>query len=284
MMSNMSFLDKIKILSDIISSSNIFIIAIIIFIILGFLFATTNKSNYKSSRKVYILMYLGIISIIFITYNSSLSKMFDYMMNNFFIAVYFPNLAIYLAAIIATNIITWVSIFDFKNSKILKVINVVVFCIIHYLLVLILNIITEKNLDVFTQTSIYGNKQVLALIELTSTLFVVWIIFLIVYRLIRNWLVKESQSLSIENKSILNDINKLESPSLVKGTIKKNKPKVQVQTPTIYDNILTLDDYKLLLNILKEQKQRQQEELARNESDEQSKFMELQALYKSIDQ
>ena len=160
-MSNMSFLDKIKILGDVISSSNIFIIAIVIFIILGFLFITTNKSNYKSSRKVYILMYLAIILVIFITYNSSLSKMFDYMMNNFFIVVYFPNLAIYLAAIIATNIITWISIFDFKNSKILKIINVVVFCIIHYLLVLILNIITEKGLDVFTQTSIYGNKQVL---------------------------------------------------------------------------------------------------------------------------
>jgi len=282
MMSNMSFLDKIKILGDVISSSNIFIIAIVIFIILGFLFATTNKSNYKSSRKVYILMYLAIISIIFITYNSSLSKMFDYMMNNFFIAVYFPNLAIYLAAIIATNIITWVSIFNFKNSKIIKVINVVVFCIIHYLLVLILNIITDKGLDVFTQTSIYGNKQLLALIELTSTLFVVWIIFLVVYKLIKKWLEKQSESSVTENKTILNDINKLESPSTVKGTIKKEKQKVQA--PIIYDNLLTLDDYKLLLNILKEQKQRQQEELARNESDEQSKFMELQALYKSIDQ
>ena len=282
MMSNMSFLDKIKILGDVISSSNIFIIAIVIFIILGFLFATTNKSNYKSSRKVYILMYLAIISIIFITYNSSLSKMFDYMMNNFFIAVYFPNLVIYLAAIIATNIITWVSIFNFKNSKIIKVINVVVFCIIHYLLVLILNIITDKGLDVFTQTSIYGNKQLLALIELTSTLFVVWIIFLVVYKLIKKWLEKQSESSVTENKTILNDINKLESPSTVKGTIKKEKQKVQA--PIIYDNLLTLDDYKLLLNILKEQKQRQQEELARNESDEQSKFMELQALYKSIDQ
>lgn len=281
-MSNMSFLDKIKILGDVISSSNIFIIAIVIFIILGFLFITTNKSNYKSSRKVYILMYLAIILVIFITYNSSLSKMFDYMMNNFFIVVYFPNLAIYLAAIIATNIITWISIFDFKNSKILKIINVVVFCIIHYLLVLILNIITEKGLDVFTQTSIYGNKQVLALIELTSTIFVVWIIFLIVYKLIKKWLVKESQSLSIETKNVLNDINKLECPYTVKGTIKKEKPKSQ--TPTIYDNLLTLDDYKLLLNILKEQKLKQQEEVVKIESDEQSKFMELQALYKSIDQ
>lgn len=281
MMSNMSFMDKIKILGDVISSSNIFIIAIVIFIILGLLFITTDKNNYKSSRKIYILMYLAIISVILITYNGSLSKMFDYMMNNFFIAVYFPNLAIYLAAIIATNIITWISIFDFKNSKTLKIINVVIFCIIHYLLVLILNIITEKGLDVFTQTSIYGNKQALALIEISSTIFVVWIIFLILYKIIRKWLDKQTEIITEEIPVVLSNINKLENPQIVKGTIKKVKQKEQ--TPIIYDSILTIDDYKLLLNLLKEQKLKQQQELIRNQYNEQSKLTELQALYQSID-
>lgn len=285
MMSNMSFIDKLKILTDVISSSGIFIGFILLFIVLGFLFITTNKSNSKSSRRVYILMYIAIILFLIITYKESLQEMFDYMMNNFFIVVYFPNLAVYLAAIIATNIIVWVSIFNFKINKIIKTINVVVFCLIHYLLILILNIITEKGLDVFTQTSVYGNKQALALIELSSTLFIIWIIFLVLYKLIRKFIGSEKEILIDKNQAeinnkILNNINKIDAPYVLKNTQIKNNS----QNRNVFDNLLTIDDYKLLLNILKEKKlQQEQEELEKQELNNQSKFMELQALYKSID-
>lgn len=285
MMSNMSFIDKLKILTDVISSSGIFIVFILLFIVLGFLFITTNKSNSKSSRRVYILMYIAIILFLIITYKESLQEMFDYMMNNFFIVVYFPNLAVYLAAIIATNIIVWVSIFNFKINKIIKTINVVVFCLIHYLLILILNIITEKGLDVFTQTSVYGNKQALALIELSSTLFIIWIIFLVLYKLIRKFIGSEKEILIDKNQAeinnkILNNINKIDAPYVLKNTQIKNNS----QNRNVFDNLLTIDDYKLLLNILKEKKlQQEQEELEKQELNNQSKFMELQALYKSID-
>lgn len=285
MMSNMSFIDKLKILTDVISSSGIFIVFILLFIVLGFLFITTNKSNSKSSRRVYILMYIAIILFLIITYKESLQEMFDYMMNNFFIVVYFPNLAVYLAAIIATNIIVWVSIFNFKINKLIKTINVVVFCLIHYLLILILNIITEKGLDVFTQTSVYGNKQALALIELSSTLFIIWIIFLVLYKLIRKFIGSEKEILIDKNQAeinnkILNNINKIDAPYVLKNTQIKNNS----QNRNVFDNLLTIDDYKLLLNILKEKKlQQEQEELEKQELNNQSKFMELQALYKSID-
>lgn len=293
MMSNISFFDKLKILTDVISSSGIFIVFILLFIVLGFLFITTNKSNCKSSRRVYILMYIAIILFLTFTYKESLGKMFDYMMNNFFIVVYFPNLAIYLAAIITTNIIVWISIFNFKTDKIIKSINVIAFCLIHYLLILILNIITEKGLDVFTQTSIYGNKQVLALIELSSTLFMIWIIFLILYTLIKKYIVLPKKKDIINDNKILSNISKTKSPYIVKNTqVQKDiQPQqdnkdinIKNINTNIYDNLLTIDDYKLLLNILKEKKQQQEkEESEKQDLDSQSKFMELQALYKSID-
>ena len=91
-MNELSFIDKIQILGQVMSSSVLFIFAIILFIILAYLFTTTNKKNYKTSRIIYILMYIAIIAFIAITYNDSLGKMFDYMMNNLFIVVYFPNL------------------------------------------------------------------------------------------------------------------------------------------------------------------------------------------------
>ena len=106
------------------------------------------------------------------------------MMNNFFIAIYFPNLAIYLAAIITVNIIFLVSVFKNNISRFIKNLNIIVFAIMNYLLALILNVVHSNKLDVFTQTSVYGNKEAQALIELSSTIFLIWIFFLVVYKMI----------------------------------------------------------------------------------------------------
>ena len=110
--------------------------------------------------------------------------MFDYLMNNLFIAIYFPNLAIYLIALIVVNVIFLVSVFKKDISKVIKNINVIVFAIMNYLLALILNIIHTHKLDVFTQTSVYGNKEAQALIELSSTIFLIWVFFLVIYKMI----------------------------------------------------------------------------------------------------
>ena len=76
------------------------------------------------------------------------------------------------------------------------------------------------------------------------------------------------------------NINKIDAPYVLKNTQIKNNS----QNRNVFDNLLTIDDYKLLLNILKEKKlQQEQEELEKQELNNQSKFMELQALYKSID-
>lgn len=282
-MSNMSFIDKIAILGEVISSSGIYIVSILLFIILGFLFITTNKTNSKSSKKVYIIMYIAIIFAILLTYYNSLSNMFDYMMNNFFIAIYFPNLAIYLLAIIITNIITWKSIFNFKKDKIIRIVNIIIFCIMHFLLILILNTITNKNLDVFTQTSVYGNKQALALIELSSSLFIIWIIFLITHKYIRKYLVKDKKDIKVIKKhTILNDINKLNNPIIVKRIDSNNNINIK-KTKELHDDILTIDDYKLLLNILKEEQARKERQKLNKQKEitVQDKYLELQELYKA---
>lgn len=184
-MTKTSFMDKLNIILEVSKSSKLFIAVIAIIVVLAVLAITVNKKNAKYTKNIYVLVYAFILIAIFAGYSSSLGKMFDYMMNNFFIAIYFPNIAIYLAAIITTNIILLVSIFNKKITKIIKNINVVMFSIMNYLLVLILSIIHKEKLDVFTQTSIYGNKNVQALIELSSTVFMVWMAFLIIYKIVR---------------------------------------------------------------------------------------------------
>lgn len=186
-MTKTSFMDKLNIILEVSKSSKLFIAVIAIIVVLAVLAITMNKKNAKYTKNIYVLVYAFILIAILVAYSSSLGKMFDYMMNNLFIAIYFPNIAIYLAAIIITNIILLVSIFNKKITKLIKNINVVMFSIMNYLLVLILSIVHQENLDVFTQTSIYGNGQVQALIELSSSVFMIWMAFLIIYKLIRTY-------------------------------------------------------------------------------------------------
>ena len=179
-----SIIDKLNIIFELTKTSNIFIAVIAFLLFIVVVAITNNKRNESTTKKIYLCIYTFIILAILITYYSSFGKMFDYLMNNLFIAIYFPNLAIYLVALIVVNIIFLVSVFKQDISKIIKNLNAIVFAIMNYLLALILNIIHTNKLDVFTQTSVYGNKEAQALIELSSTIFLIWIFFLVSYKMI----------------------------------------------------------------------------------------------------
>ena len=229
-------------------------------------------------------------------------------MNNFFIAIYFPNLAVYLAAIIATNIILWTSISNPRTSKIVKKINILVFTVITYILVLILNTIKTNNLDVFTQTSVYGDKTAQALIELSSVIFIAWIIFLVLYSIIRKYIIRNRmprravsrQPIKIEEPIIKDDLvpaevapvkevkekpyREIEPPYYVMASDNQIKVQKIKRETAEYENLLTIDDYKLLLDVLKKAKQEQIEKRKREEKIrlEEEKLRELRQIYQSI--
>lgn len=297
-MSKMSLADKLKVLVDVTSSSGMFIVAIGILIALAYVFVTTNKNNKKTSKKICLTVY-GIITIgTLIFYGSSISDFFDYMMNNFFIMIYFPNLAIYFAAIITTNIILWISIFNTKITKAIKIINTILFSIIHYLLILIINIITTKKLDIFNQISVYQNKQAQALIELSSTIFMMWILFLIIYKVIRLYQSKDNTVEALEPlvkivevekevpRRLPTNVQEITPPYYVRGHKKVpviEKPKVDLASKA-FDGLLTIDDYRLLLSILKEYKEKESTSVAQvqQKEPEQLRFQDLQDLYRPM--
>ena len=239
--------------------------------------------------------------------------MFQYMMENFFVVLYFPNLAIYLAALIATNIILWISIFSYKSSKQIKTLNTIVYIIMNYLLALLLNVINKNNLDIFTKKSVYTNENATALIELSSTLFFTWIIFLIIYKIILIYLRKDYKP-KVKKILIKKRVKKLPenflpvtSPSYIYGEAPK-KPVVEQEKPVMikeninnevneYEKMLTLDDYKRVLKLLQSQTEKKKQETAirkdleieqkkyddlikKQHKNEQAKYEELLNLYR----
>ena len=264
MMSKLSLLDKLKVLSDVTSSSGLFVLAIVLLIILAYLLIVTNTRTKKTVRNSCIVIYGSITIILLLFYHKKLFGLFDYMMNNFFIALYFPNLAIYFAAIIATNIILLISVFNRNITKWIRSINTIIFCIINYLLILVMDVVTKNNLDIFKQSSIYQNKDAQALIELSSTIFIIWILFLVTYKLIRiyqkrqetsNYSLEDIQEKPPVNSAPLEPIIKTETiikrklpdniikttaPSIIEGKVKpKLEPVNELQKIYQEDTYLT---------------------------------------------
>ena len=190
-MSKLSLLDKLRVLIELSASSKPYIIALGALMIFGIILSFTNKRNEKTHKILYGIITAAIAIFLIASYHSSLGNMFSYMMNNFFIAVYFPTIAIYLAAIIAMNIIVWISIFNFKSSKQIRALNISIYIILNYLMALLLKVVNANKLDIFDQASLYGNKEATSLIELSSLVFIVWIIFLVIYKIILIYLKKD---------------------------------------------------------------------------------------------
>ena len=286
-MSKLSFIQKVKILIEISKSSKLFIVLLIILLFLGIGLINTNKRNEKLNKIIFSIVIIMTIGYIYISFSNSLGKMINYMMHNFFIAALFPNIAIYLAALIITNIIVWISIFSFKSSKQIKILNVIVFIIMNYILALLLNVINKEALDIYSQSSIYENKLSSSLISLSSIIFIIWIIFLILYKLLLIYTRKDYKP-KVKKVIVRKRVKKLpdnympvESPTYIKANNYKVKRNNYVTSEI--EKMLTLDDYKLLLKILNEQKEKDKEKnrIINDQQKELKKYNELLELYRT---
>ena len=86
----------------------------------------------------------------------------------------------------------------------------------------------------------------------------------------------------VKQNPVLENIENVTYPkTIVSNNVSKPKQK-QDDLATEYDKLLTVNDYKLLINILQEEKnkkKKQEEENKRIVQSQESKFQELMALY-----
>ena len=180
----------IEILLDVISNSP----SSVLFIILGIIFASAMIINIKNKKKigklVSILGWIFIVLFIIIIYSSYLNKLFDNLINNIFMQIFFPNLATYVIIIIITNFIFLYSIIK-KTSNLSKVINVIFFTVIMVFMLYTLEQIITNNINIYSFEEVYSNDDISVLIQSTTVLFTFWII-LIISKLIINKLIEKS--------------------------------------------------------------------------------------------
>ena len=126
------------------------------------------------------LSLLLILGIDIVINYKELSEVFDNFMTIFFSNIYFPSVYVYVGTLLIVAIAFITSMFNKMLNKIYKIINGITFIMNNILLVIILNIIAKNKIDVFTPNDLYTNINLVAVLEISIGLFIVWVLSLVV--------------------------------------------------------------------------------------------------------
>ncbi len=159
---------------------NITVISIIAFVLL---IIASRFKNKKITKILCLTVYLGIFGTLMFLYHTEILKLFDYLINNIFLFLFFPNLAVYTLVLVVINVIIIKSTFSKNENKLMKFLNILFFIVFNIIFYLIIDNVIKYNVNVYEQLSIYTNNNLLVLIELSMKLFIVWVLILAIIKL-----------------------------------------------------------------------------------------------------
>ena len=161
-----------------INNNHFFLVSIVAIGLLLLLIICNHFSNKKFTKIIAIILYIGIIGTLIYFFHSEILKFIDYLVDNIFILLFFPNLAVYTLILIIINVIVIKSFFG--NNKVIKNINSVFFVLFNILFYLIIDNVIKNKIDVYEQLNVYTNNNLLILIQVSIYLFIIWLVILLI--------------------------------------------------------------------------------------------------------
>lgn len=225
-MTYLSTIDKIKILfSSLLDFKGVLIFSVLM-ILLTILYLT-KKLNVKRYTLTIALSLLFVFLISILTNIKVLSSTFDNFMTVFFTGIYFPSIYLYISTLVIVLMTFIYSIINIKMRKVYKVINKIMFVINNIIFVIIINIIAKNKIDIFSINSLYTNKNLVALLEISMSIFLIWL---------------SSLSIALVTNSICDRINK--KKEVVKDLLSKEKETISINLKNDYILVDPFSDYK----------------------------------------
>ena len=172
-MEQLSFFEKLGVLFQNILAHPIFICVLLSPVLIIFL-------NKKIKKKAIVFIYIAILAIVLYVGNITIFSLFDNLMDNIFMTLYFPNFITLFLVELLSAIICLVTFLKKDITKSKKIINIVAFAIIQTLFILILTIIQANNIDIYKENALYASDDVLTLMQLLMGTFALQIITLAV--------------------------------------------------------------------------------------------------------
>ena len=175
-----TFLDRIKILSNLIISSPFFISIVVIFLLTTFVLLLYGRIKNKILKYIASFGYLLIAVLILIKYGSSILNLSDSLVDQVFSFLYFPNLIAYVCMIILTILIIIYTFVNKKTKFFIKTFNVITFVFIMILFVLTLDVIVRNDINIYDKVEVFSNETIVVLIEMSTFIFAIWTISLFI--------------------------------------------------------------------------------------------------------
>lgn len=200
-MVQISFLQKLKMLVDIILSSSFFLTTVILGSIFTVVMIISIRKNKKINKKIFIFAWIFVIGFIFIRYFNTLFTMLDNLIENIFVSIYFPNLATYVAILLTSNLIFVYTVIKKKSQKFVLALSTINFIGINILFLFIADTVVKENIDIYSKLTVYSNTNLLILLELSTGLFSLWLFCLFII-----WVVNKIISMSQESDELNKDI------------------------------------------------------------------------------
>ena len=175
-MNDFSLMKKLEILMKIIGSSPLFLFCFMLAIVLLIFYIINIKNNKKVNKWFFIGLWIILLLVLIIKYNEVMFKLIDELFNYIFKFLYFPDFPMYVIVLIISNIFFVLSIFSKKTQNSYKILNTISTIILDSILVLIIDIVSKNNVDIYNSISIYSNSNLLVLLELSVAVFVSWIL------------------------------------------------------------------------------------------------------------
>lgn len=239
-MTYLSIIEKLRILLDMLLDFKFILIFVILLLILTFLYAIR-----RINRKKYALMMISTFILLFaisiISNYKVLANTFDNFTTIFFGNIYFPSIYVYIGVLVICFITFITSILNTMLKKTYKIINSIMFVCNNILLIIVLNIIAKNKIDIFSVSSLYTNNNLVAILEISMNLFILWVLSLIIVyttncicdRIVvkKHVVVDNNVSSTLE---VFNDIN--EDINVNNDSINVSKDEVVIDTVDLNEN------------------------------------------------
>lgn len=177
-MKYMSILEKLLCLVDLIKDSWLDLIFVGLSLLLIILFIT-KKITRKKCLFGLLGLYLGLLAFTIYHYFLPLSSTANNIIDHFFTSIYFPSIYVYLFVFIFLNIVCIISLLGRRWDKVYQTINTIFSFFMNLIFLVILEIISKNKVDLFSKTSLFANTNLVVMLELSISLFIIWSIAII---------------------------------------------------------------------------------------------------------
>lgn len=175
-MKDISLIEKIKILMDLISSSPLFLFFSMLIVAATIFLIICIKKDIKINKWLFIVFFGIVLFAFIINYSNVLLTIVDNLFEEVFMALYFPNFTVYLLILIISNFFLIYSIFSKQMQKSRMVLNIINAFIIDVFLIIVIDIVNRNNINIYETLTVFSNSDLLVILELNSAVFASWIL------------------------------------------------------------------------------------------------------------